>query len=272
MARAEVLMKSGRWAEAEAAIDAVIAAGGESDATAWFRKAFVQFQTGRYGASAESARKCLAIDGGRAQARKVLGLDLVMLDQTEAAQGELEIAVKALPRDEDANYYLGRVYFTRHNLPAALKQFELLVGMTPGSVRARNQLGQTLEASGRLDDALAAYEHATKLDVGGTKRSQWPWFNLGSLLVRVGRPEEAIAHLQQALVIAPKFREAQVKLATALAQTGKTAEARGLLETVVADEPGNADAHYQLGRLYLKLNMRDRADAHLRRFEALRKN
>jgi tetratricopeptide (TPR) repeat protein len=261
------LAEAGKWVEAETALEQ---GGTASSPEELFWKSYIQFKTGRYAASASSARTCLQQRPDDGQARKVLGLDLFMLGDAAAAEAELERAVALLPNDEEALYYLGRVYFTRQNMPAALLAFERVLGVSPNSVRAHNHLGQTLEALNRSEEAQAEYEKAVRLDRSATKHSEWPYYNLGVLHLKVGHGVEAAQWFRQALQAEPQFVEAKVKLATAIAQSGDAESARQLLESVIAQQPDNADAHYQLGRLYLKLRDPSRAEAHLRRFQALR--
>lgn len=266
----QALAEAGKWKEAESALSGYMSgptAGGEG----LFWKALIEFQTGRYAASAVSAQDYLQQNPKSGQTRKILGLDLFMLGNTARAEEELERTVELLPGDADARYYLGRVYFTRSNLPAALAAFQALIKIDPKSVRGHNHLGQTHEALNQLETAQGDYEQAISIDRGSSKHSEWPYFNMGVLHLKAGRARAAIDYLQAALSVRADFSEAKVKLATALGAAGQTTEAVRLLENVVAEEPANADARYQLGRVYLKENQKIKAQEQFRVFESLRK-
>jgi tetratricopeptide (TPR) repeat protein len=264
------LMKSGKWQEAELVLDKSLTVSDSPPRTLYW-KAYVQFSTKRYSESASALRGYLERNPEDSQARKLLGLDLFMLGDAAGAQAELERAVELLPKDEEARYYLGRVYFSRQNLPAALSTYQKLLEFAPSSVRAHNQLGQTYEWLNQFELAEKAYEEAIRIDRESAKRSEWPYFNLGVLHLKAGTAERSLPFLQQALQIQPKFPQAQVQLGVALAALGKQQEAKAEFEAVVSAEPDNADAHYQLSRLYRKLGDPVKAKEHGLLFQRLRK-
>ncbi|MBI5362760.1 MAG: tetratricopeptide repeat protein [Planctomycetes bacterium] len=77
-----------------------------------------------------------------------------------------------------------------------------------------------LEAAGRTEDARAAYAAAAA-------KSPTPgvFVNLGLLEDRLGRPEDALAHLRRATELDPKFVLARVNLGTLLLDRGRADEA-----------------------------------------------
>jgi protein O-GlcNAc transferase len=263
------LIKSGNWQQAEILLDKHLSTA-EPPAGAMYWKAYVQFRTERYGESVMVLREHLDQNPDDGQARKLLGLDLFMVDDAAAAQAELERAVELLPRDEEARYYLGRVYFSRQNMAAALTAFKEVVQIEPRSVRAYNHLGQTYEALNEFERAHEAYEKAIAIDRTAAKRSEWPHYNLGVLYVKAGRAEEGLQHLREALQVQPKFGQGRMQLAVALGMLGKPEQAKTELEAVISEQPSNADAHYQLGRLHLKMGDQARAREHLLAFQRLK--
>jgi len=262
-------MKSGNWQQAELLLDKELSAA-EPAPRALYWKAYVQFRTERYRESVSLLREHLGRNPDDAQARKLLGLDLFMVGDAAGSQAELERAVKPLPGDEEARYYLGRVYFSRQNMPAALATFKEVIQIEPRSVRAYNHLGQTYEALNEFERAQEAYEKAIAIDRTAARRSEWPHYNLGVLHVKAGKAEEGLPHLREALQVQPKFGQGRTQLAVALAMLAQTEQAKAELEALISDEPSNADAHYQLGRLLLKTGDRAKAREHLLAFERLK--
>ena len=260
-------IQQGDWKRAEAVLDQI----SSDDPALLYWKSFVLFSTGRYRESAALAHQFLDRRPESAPGRKVLGLCLYMLGNPDSAGRELDQAVKLNPSDSEALYYLGRIYFTRQDLPNALATFEKLMLLDKTSVRGFNHLGQTYEALSRFEEARSSYQKAIDLEKAQTKRSEWPYFNLGVLNLKEGRQQEAIGLLREALVRNTDWPEARIQLAVALSSTGQYEEAKALLEGVLQTDPKNADAHYQMGRLLLKQGRKEQARLHLQQFESLKK-
>jgi Tfp pilus assembly protein PilF len=66
--------------------------------------------------------------------------------------------------------------------------------------------------------------------------------------------------------VKPSWSEAKVQLAGALGLANELKKARQMLEEVLLAEPKNAQAHYQLARLLVKLQLPEEASRHFRLF------
>lgn len=263
-------MKGREWSKAENFLSKCLQIS-PSDLPAQYWQGYLLFQTGRYGESASVVRKYIEQKPNNSDARKILGLDLFMQGEHEAAQAELDRASQLAPADSEAVYYLGRVYFTRHNLPAARAAFEKVVQLDGNSVRGHNHLGQTYEALGRFEAAREAYRKAIELERQQSTKSEWPYFNLGVLCRKEGELQAAALYLREAVLRNPAWSEGKVQLAMALFSSNQFKEAGQILSEVIQADPGNADAHYQMGRLLTKLGKGEEARRHFQAFESLRK-
>ena len=249
------------WKNATQALDQALGQSPEN-LQALYWKSYVLFQTGDYQQSSTYATRYLERNPANGDARKILGLDYFMQGQPVLAETELRRASEASPSDADVRYYLGRIQFERHNLPAALESFQRTVALDPRSVRGFNHLGQTYEGLARFDDAKAAYTQSIELDRQQSKRSEWPYFNLGVLALKQGQAQEATSWLREALVRRPSWPEAIVQLAVSLGSANQVDEARRLLEELLTADPKNGQAHYQLARLLMKMRLPDEARRH----------
>jgi hypothetical protein len=77
-----------------------------------------------------------------------------------------------------------------------------------------------LKAGGKLDEAIAEYREAIRLNPAGIEAH----YNLGSTFFALGKPDEAIAELREAIRLAPGFAEAHCNLGHALGAKGEHAE------------------------------------------------
>jgi tetratricopeptide (TPR) repeat protein len=71
--------------------------------------------------------------------------------------------------------------------------------------------------------------------------------DVGAMLFRQGKVQEAIAHYEQAVHIMPDYADAHYNLGNALEKAGHVQEAVGHYEQAVRISPGNAEAHNNLG-------------------------
>jgi tetratricopeptide (TPR) repeat protein len=120
------------------------------------------------------------------------------------------------------------------------------------SAALRADLGNVLLLKGDLDGAEAEYRRA----LGGDARSAGTWHNLGTLLARRARDDEAARCFGQALDLTPAFPEALRALgALAVRAPQRAAESRERCARALAERPDSAAAHEVLGFLRLKQDL-----------------
>jgi tetratricopeptide (TPR) repeat protein len=82
---------------------------------------------------------------------------------------------------------------------------------------------------------------------------------LGVILNRQGKHDEAIAHFTEALRIKPDYFHALANMGWALRQQGKAAEAIGFLQQALTVRPDSADTHRQLALVLARQGKNDDA-------------
>jgi tetratricopeptide (TPR) repeat protein len=115
----------------------------------------------------------------------------------------------------------------------------------PGNERARNNLGNVLDAEGRTAEAVAQFEEALRIDPSFAEAHS----NLGNALARdPGRMAEALVHCQEAVRLKPSYAKAHNNLGNVLARTpGRIADAIGEFQEALRLDPDYPDAHNNLG-------------------------
>lgn len=202
--------------------------------------------------------------------RFTLAMAYVVLKMTDRARNELQGLAAASPRDARYSYWLARLEYDAQQFERAASGFRAVLKLDPGFVRAHDNLGLAYEALGRNDDAIESYRTAVAKNREAKPCSPWPGHNLGALLRKIGRLEEAEPALRESLRCDPEFAKASYQLGLVLEKRDAVDEAIVLFQKAAADA-AYAEPHYALGRLYRKLERTVEADAELTRFEALRK-
>jgi superkiller protein 3 len=113
----------------------------------------------------------------------------------------------------------------------------------PGFGEAHNNLGILLTKQGRTDEAVAEYRKAIELNPNRAEL----YNNLGNLLATQGRPDEAIGQFQKALAVDPDYTEAHFNLANLFLAQGRWDEAIEHYQQALKQMPDSVHAHYQLG-------------------------
>src|SRR5712692_167128 len=178
----------------------------------------------------------LIVDGGRLLAQSdrvrfdprsgqtVLGLDTI--DLTKAAQATLATGlVRPLQPPADQ----AEVWFERASewdadpvqWEDAIGAYRRVIAIDPTYADAWNNLGLLLHRMGRYDEAQTAYTSALDQDSQCCEAA----YNLGSLHEDRGAFEEAIVDYRRALELSPDYADAHFNLAGALARNGRDGDA-----------------------------------------------
>ena len=130
-----------------------------------------------------------------------------------------------------------------------------VLNVEPESPIAQNNLGNVLLREKRLNDAIDHYRRAL---------AAAPYYaeahnNLGVALSRQGRLADAIAHYQLALAALPAYDEAHDNWGIALDAMGKPAESIAHFRLALSINGENADAQVNWGNALIKLGRLDEA-------------
>jgi predicted O-linked N-acetylglucosamine transferase (SPINDLY family) len=204
--------RAGRWQEAEAIYQQVLAAQPDH-ADALFSYGLLAMTVGRPDAAAELLRRAATLAPNAADVHLNLGA-----------------ALQNLGRGEEA-------------MAAYRRGLEL----RPGHAQALNNLAILLRDRGRLEEAVVHYRLALQSD----RLLAAAWNNLGAALRELGRVEEALPIYEQALALDPRAPIAYNNLAVALRELGRGEEAIAACRQAHEIDPAYAEAHFTRGRVHL---------------------
>ena len=112
-----------------------------------------------------------------------------------------------------------------------------------------HQLGNSLQESGRFDDAVAAYKQAVELNPDFS----WSHHSLGDVLLKLERWEDAVAAYKQAVELNPNFSWSYHNLGDALLKLQRWEEAVAAYRCEIALNSDFAWSFYNLGDALTKL-------------------
>jgi len=131
----------------------------------------------------------------------------------------------------------------------------------PADSRAHNNLGIVLARLGSVQDAIAHYELALRIDSNFGEAH----YNYANALWQTGRGDEAILHYQEALRINPGDIKAHTKLGNIMQLMHRTQPAIDQYEQALQINPDYADAHNNLGMVLVSVGRVPEAIAHYER-------
>jgi len=256
--RARALTQLGQLHEAESAIGLYVDAHPAS-AEGLRELGYIRFRLRKPTASLDAYAQAARLGQPIAADLVISAQDyLLMMDTVSAAQ-MLEKALTLQPNDIEAVYQLGRVRYKQGRMEDAIVCFQKVLHSDPSRTKALENLGLSLERAGDLAQALAAYQQAVNLDRAASLHSDRPYLYLGTLLVKIGRSQEAVPVLARGIELNPDSGKLHAELGKAYLNLKQAGDALQEMEVSVKLDPKDGSSHYALARLYASMGKPDLA-------------
>jgi tetratricopeptide (TPR) repeat protein len=192
-----------------------------------------------------------SVDAKSPSALSDLGRRLLLAGLTAEADTCCRQALAINPLHVDSLRLMGELCLQSGQLDQAIEWVASAVRIDPKAEHV-SALGMVLHRSGKLDDALKAYDKAISLQPENAEL----WKNLATVLVDLNRPDQAFLGLQHALKLRPHYVEAANLCGLLLFRSARHSEALDHFNLSLEIEPLQADAlhlralvHMNLGRL-----------------------
>ena len=205
------------------------------------------------------------------RSRFLLALSYIAISRKNLAIPELEKLAHANPSNAVYPYWLSRLAYRKTDLQLAFGYAEKAVRLDPAFMKAYDQLGLCYAGLNQTEEAIRAYKEAIRLNQQQALHWPWPSMNLGTLLLRMNRLDEAEVHLRDSVSIEPHFPVAHLRLGQLLEKKERFEEAIAELEQAAKFDPTYPEPHYALGRIYRKRRDLKTAETELSIFQDLRK-
>jgi protein O-mannosyl-transferase len=176
-------------------------------------------------------------------------------------------ALQVDPQSAEACYCLGNALREKGHGEAAIVYYRQALELRKEYPEVWHDLGVTLMGLGRVDEALQALEEAVNCSPGGAASAEAA---LCSALGMAGRVEQAIQHGERAVVLNPRSSEARQNLAVVLARNKQFDRANENFREAIRLNPRYAVAHQNWGMALEDAGRMEEAIAEYRRAIALK--
>ena len=183
------------------------------------------FQDRQYLNAASAIKKAEAIAPLQDHARFTLAMAYIVLNHRDWARPELQKLAQADPRNALYPYWLSRLDYDDQQYAAAIVKLQKTLELNPKFIRAYDNLGLCHEAVGKYEEAIQSYQEAIRLNRERRLNSPWPPLNLGALMVKLGRLDEAGLYLRESLSFDAKIAKAHYELGVLLEKQRKDDDA-----------------------------------------------
>jgi tetratricopeptide (TPR) repeat protein len=147
--------------------------------------------------------------------------------------------------------------FDRGDLAGAIREFERALALDPDCANVHNSLGVCHGVRGDYDRALAEFTAASRLDAG----DHMSVYNIGLVHWLTGDREAALACFERANAIKPNLGDILFQLGRLLLELGRPGEARAFLESAARSRSRRRGVHRYLGDCYAALGLAAKAIA-----------
>lgn len=201
---------------------------------------------------------------GAPRAHYTLGVELLKDGRTTEAIDQFQAFLREQPNLVEAisaRQLLGRALAQQQRWPEAIEQEQQVLTMNPSQAQRLDThalLAEAFFGAENFQETIAHCEEVLRFrpDDGRVLT------RLGITLIATGRLEEAVAAFRRAAAAAPTDADAQLNLASALYDRRDVQEAVVYAQRALALRPADAQAHHLLGRLLALLERFDEARAH----------
>jgi len=199
---------------------------------------------------------------------KLLGTIYTVHRRSQESLGPLNRSLRLAADDFEVHNSIGVSLQALGRLNEAVASFTTAISLSPQYADAHSNLGMALQSLGQFEAAAKSCATAVTLRPDYVEG----YNNLAIVLQSLGRDDEAITTFKQAVTLRPTFVEALNNLALALLRTGRSEESIPYFKRVIDLAPNEAANYNNLGNALFSLRRGDEAIEAFNRAILHRKN
>lgn len=237
----------------------------------------------------------------RGEIRRLLGRAYAAADEDAPALEAFNTAIRLAPDDERARLDLAELLTKRRRLSEAAEVLRATLAAMPRSGRARYALARVYQRQGLYEDAIrelqASLAERPMLSVNGIHAAIGALasahqdfdtaiaayqgrvdvhpndpdghLDLGRVLLRTGRDDEALMEFEVAALLAPERADAHVARAQAHLRASRFADAIAAARRALASAPEHVEARYVLGTALMRAGNVNEGQRELEEYQRL---
>ena len=177
---------------------------------------------------------------------------------------EFRNASSVMPRDAEPHYRMGLAYLDSGDAASSFRAFQRATALNPDHSGAQLKIAEFLTMS--RDEKLVQQAVDRLLGAFGTSPDNPEAIDTLAIAEwKLGRPEDALERLEQAVQKFPTHLQSAVTLARMKVNQNDAAGAEQVLKKALADAPQSSSAALALGELYVFMRQPSKAEVEVRR-------
>ena len=174
-----------------------------------------------------------------------LGVALSLKGKIDEAIKCHKKAIQLDPRNAEAYYNLGNIFYSQDNFKKAIGEYEKAVSINPKYTKAHINLGVSLMEEGWLDQAARHLAEALKIEPNNVMAH----YNMAAVMTEGDWLEEAVKEYRQVLQLQPQDANVHCALGDVLVKQARYEEAAAEYNEALRINPQNSQAQEGLKKI-----------------------
>jgi len=195
------------------------------------------------------------------------GISLIQSERNQEAIPIFNRLAEISQKNADVLNYAAQGFMFLGDYERAVKEFQTLSALAPQTPKVNYFIGQSLIRLNRYDEAEKAFQK--ELEINPSDESSKYHLAL-TLIERKIKTAEAVKILSEAIALKPNYADAHYQLGKIFIEQGDIEKAISQLEAAASSDDKKDYIHYQLSIAYRKASRKNDADRELKLYQKLK--